>query len=730
MIIVINSQGKLVSQQYDNVFQGSNNVNVINLLAPFSSNVIFKANFEMPDGTIKPENLDGYIMTPSLQITNDLNSWRLPIEFPITQNYGTITMQVRGYIGNQIVCSSAIKIPIQKGIPYNADEDIEQTQYEQLLQFIQDLTSKLTDKVDIIHNKYEIENTVNEDTVGTYYVYNGDIADYQIVYLPKDYKQDTTYYKLVATGKIGNNNSGVYLHYDSGEESLKLNIEKDKVTINGKQVVVFDDLLAQNVKYDNSLSGLNSNTTQDVIDELKNHMDNIKNSQVIELGDITITPSQWQKNASGIYQYEFTHSEFKDALVQAPIITPDDNTINNLNNNDILVYPQIDVSQKEEGVAIAFIKVSKLPTFNFVASVKLQGTVTTVTTSGIRASYIVFDEKQNINKKNVQQAIEQVQSNLETFESVYNSEKTNYITTDANGKVSASLLPSYVDDVVEGYLHQSALYETRTGLGTEEEPFVYTNPIVPVSGKIYIDLETNKTYRWSGSQYTIIKGDIVLGTTLGTAYDGASGQANRNDINTNINNIQANRNDINAILDGTKIVNKSINAEKSTTQPNEDNSTNIATTEFVHNVATNKVLLWEGNWGGAHTPPDPLNISSFDFKKGDVLEFWIAFNEYGLVPIKRMFDDHILWLEHSYSYGSDVEGSDGITIKGRLLYTVTDRIMAHSFLSAEGDRYIFSELRMEEHRVFVYDRSNNTMEYYEEGAYGYPTVQKIYKILE
>ena len=62
-------------------------------------------------------------------------------------------------------------------------------------------------------------------------------------------------------------------------------------------------------------------------------------------------------------------------------------------------------------------------------------------------------------------------------------------TLDANGKVPASQLPSYVDDVIEGYYHEGTFYEEAT----------HTTAITPETGKIYIDLSTNKSYRWGGS---------------------------------------------------------------------------------------------------------------------------------------------------------------------------------------------------------------------------------------
>lgn len=46
---------------------------------------------------------------------------------------------------------------------------------------------------------------------------------------------------------------------------------------------------------------------------------------------------------------------------------------------------------------------------------------------------------------------------------------------------------------------------------------------VPHSGKIYLDVTANKTYRWGGSTLVAIGSDLALGHTSGTAYPGAEG---------------------------------------------------------------------------------------------------------------------------------------------------------------------------------------------------------------
>lgn len=85
---------------------------------------------------------------------------------------------------------------------------------------------------------------------------------------------------------------------------------------------------------------------------------------------------------------------------------------------------------------------------------------------------------------------------------------------DANGRVPSSQLPSYVDDVIEGYYENNNFYSDSE----------YTNPIIGESGKIYTNLTDNKIYRWTGSGYTVISETIALGETSSTAYRGDRGK--------------------------------------------------------------------------------------------------------------------------------------------------------------------------------------------------------------
>ena len=81
-------------------------------------------------------------------------------------------------------------------------------------------------------------------------------------------------------------------------------------------------------------------------------------------------------------------------------------------------------------------------------------------------------------------------------------------TLDESGLIPSNQLPSYVDDVIEGYYHQGKFYK-EAGHSTE---------IKAESGKIYIDItvgvDVNKCqYRWSGTAYVSISNPLDIATT-------------------------------------------------------------------------------------------------------------------------------------------------------------------------------------------------------------------------
>lgn len=72
--------------------------------------------------------------------------------------------------------------------------------------------------------------------------------------------------------------------------------------------------------------------------------------------------------------------------------------------------------------------------------------------------------------------------------------------------IDSTYLPGYVDDVLE--------FNSIDDFPSQGE-----------SGKIYVTLNTNLTYRWSGSDYVEISKSLALGETSSTAYYGDKGKA-------------------------------------------------------------------------------------------------------------------------------------------------------------------------------------------------------------
>lgn len=126
---------------------------------------------------------------------------------------------------------------------------------------------------------------------------------------------------------------------------------------------------------------------------------------------------------------------------------------------------------------------------------------------------------------------------------------------DGNGKVPASQLPSYVDDVMDAY----ATY-TVSPTGVLQNIQLYADaehetPIVGERDKIYVNVtpgEVSYQFRWSGSQFIHIDSNaIIIGDITGTAYDGGKGKAMENVVNSMPDNLlstfQLDQTDVNNI---------------------------------------------------------------------------------------------------------------------------------------------------------------------------------------
>jgi hypothetical protein len=117
---------------------------------------------------------------------------------------------------------------------------------------------------------------------------------------------------------------------------------------------------------------------------------------------------------------------------------------------------------------------------------------------------------------------------------------------DNSGKVPASQLPGFVDDVLDSYVRPGAALYSASWLSLEKNGAALT----PEEGKLYIVKEgeyANHQYRWTGSQYGEIASSLALGEVTGTAYDGGKGKALRDELTAEAKRIDDNEADIAAL---------------------------------------------------------------------------------------------------------------------------------------------------------------------------------------
>ena len=108
------------------------------------------------------------------------------------------------------------------------------------------------------------------------------------------------------------------------------------------------------------------------------------------------------------------------------------------------------------------------------------------------------------------------------------------------GKVPASQLPAYVDDVLE-FANLASF------------------PATGESGKIYIAIDTNLTYRWGGSSYVVMSSSLALGETSSTAYRGDRGKIAYDHSQTTGNPHNTTATDVDALKRDGSNANSSVN---------------------------------------------------------------------------------------------------------------------------------------------------------------------------
>lgn len=207
------------------------------------------------------------------------------------------------------------------------------------------------------------------------------------------------------------------------------------------------------------------------------------------IGTDPTVSSNWVENDGGGHVIK---NQTGSAMTQRSNLQFVDLTVSDDSTNDATKVENIHVIQSEN-------ELENLPDGLYMLDDD-EGTVI----DGNLVSYDNTDSE--LNAENVQDAIDEVVDALDDKIDISVKGVANGVAElDSAGKVPSSQLPSFVDDVLE-YASSSAF------------------PATGETGKIYVALDTNKTYRWGGTEYVEISESLALGETSSTAYRGDRGK--------------------------------------------------------------------------------------------------------------------------------------------------------------------------------------------------------------
>lgn len=152
-----------------------------------------------------------------------------------------------------------------------------------------------------------------------------------------------------------------------------------------------------------------------------------------------------------------------------------------------------------------------------------------------------------------------------------------------DGKVPASQLPSYVDDVLE-YANTAAF------------------PATGEAGKIYVAMDTNKVYRWSGSAYVEISASLALGETSSTAYRGDRGKTAYDHSQATGNPHSTSKSDVGlGNVDNTSDANKPVSTATQTALNGKPNITTANWTPVQSTIFAGPTVGGSATYSGTYT---------------------------------------------------------------------------------------------------------------------------------
>lgn len=129
MIISLTLNGEIYNMEPEQIYQGSNNVNEIFIIAPLSANTNFTMAFELPNGY----KTQPYVLERIAPVSNTLNTWKLVVGHPLTQYYGKVNFQFKGVINGTTTASGQGSFKVIEGVDWVLPALPDITTYELLV---------------------------------------------------------------------------------------------------------------------------------------------------------------------------------------------------------------------------------------------------------------------------------------------------------------------------------------------------------------------------------------------------------------------------------------------------------------------------------------------------------------------------------------------------------------------------------------------------------------------
>ncbi len=202
MIVLSDAQGNIQNITPARVYQGSNDANDFNLIAPFANSNIITIGFLLPN-TIDGVPTQFAQMEQPKTLNDELNTWTYKLPIAVTQYYGTVRYQFK--VTNQsgiIIATGSGTFEVIRGVDVDLPAEPTTDVYMQILTALSQVYADFTNKVDITYT--DVQNAIEQ--------------------------------------KILNNANNLVLQRTHGEITNNITFDDDGVKLNGHLIAALDDI--------------------------------------------------------------------------------------------------------------------------------------------------------------------------------------------------------------------------------------------------------------------------------------------------------------------------------------------------------------------------------------------------------------------------------------------------------------------------------------------------------